>query len=167
MVAESRIARTSMPRLMFQLLTSFGERFAVVEVYTDEADTEAALSESLYPIAFYLPILSALLYLLPALGLFYKARQARRHEADMYRLSHFDNLTGVLNRHSFTEEYEQHFHGPRSDGLGAGILFVDLDNFKAVNDQNGHDMGDAILCHVADTLKNNVGDKGCGRPFRW
>jgi len=67
-----------------------------------------------------------------------------------------DGLTGVPNRAAF-----QTFIGDalRScDGAPVGLLHIDLDNFKAVNDTHGHSGGDTVLAHTADVIRQNIRD---------
>ena len=68
------------------------------------------------------------------------------------RLSRVDELTGLLNRRAFREATGQRLaHGRRTGRCGA-LLFVDMDNFKAVNDVHGHQAGDDALVALADIL---------------
>ncbi|MGB6242570.1 MAG: GGDEF domain-containing protein [Castellaniella sp.] len=76
-------------------------------------------------------------------------------------LSVKDPLTGLLNRRGLTEGLAAHF---RSRVAGsAHLLIVDIDHFKQINDDHGHQMGDAVLCRVADALKGTArqGDLAC------
>ncbi|BBZ30050.1 hypothetical protein MMAD_43450 [Mycolicibacterium madagascariense] len=80
---------------------------------------------------------------------------ARRHaEAELARLALTDPLTGLLNRHAFTEHVDQsrdaHPDAP------AGVVFIDLDGFKCVNDTHGHAAGDMVLVHAANVLRTRV-----------
>ena len=62
-----------------------------------------------------------------------------------------DSLTGVANR----EGFRRHIHGTLSDArLPAAVLFVDVDDFKSLNDEYGHAFGDETLCILASLLKN-------------
>ncbi len=69
-----------------------------------------------------------------------------------------DALTGLLNRPAFDEAVEQALatRRARREPGDAGLLFCDLDSFKAVNDQSGHEVGDQVLAIVAGRLLDNV-----------
>jgi diguanylate cyclase (GGDEF)-like protein/PAS domain S-box-containing protein len=81
----------------------------------------------------------------------------RRHSADaIHRLAYYDVLTGLPNRRLMTERLDAMVAAANSGrGLGA-VLYIDLDNFKHVNDGRGHATGDALLKHTAKTLANVV-----------
>ena len=82
----------------------------------------------------------------------------RRHDLTL-RLEHeasHDALTGLANRRSFMQELERAVaRVARSGGLLA-ILFIDLDGFKRINDELGHDAGDQLLRQVAREFENGV-----------
>lgn len=67
-----------------------------------------------------------------------------------------DPLTGLLNRRGFDAELERAFDMVRRYGSDAALLYVDLDEFKAINDRHGHAAGDMALMHVAALLVANV-----------
>ncbi|MEO6629120.1 MAG: GGDEF domain-containing protein [Aquihabitans sp.] len=60
-----------------------------------------------------------------------------------------DQLTGLVNRAEFFRHVDEHLSAQRS---GLGVLYLDLDGFKPVNDQFGHGTGDQVLKHVAERL---------------
>ena len=70
-----------------------------------------------------------------------------------YRATH-DALTGLANRAHFHAEFERALQQP--DGEHTGVLFIDLDRFKFVNDTFGHDIGDELLKQVAERLRGAV-----------
>lgn len=70
------------------------------------------------------------------------------------RLSERDGLTGLFNRRTFYERLEEALARP--DTGPSALLYVDLDNFKAVNDLLGHQQGDAVLIEVARLLSAGV-----------
>jgi diguanylate cyclase (GGDEF)-like protein/PAS domain S-box-containing protein len=64
-------------------------------------------------------------------------------------LAHNDALTGVANRSRFNDALNQNLTRMSRYGLGFILLYIDLDQFKAVNDTKGHDVGDRLLIEVA------------------
>lgn len=79
------------------------------------------------------------------------AEQITNHER-MVKLSRTDGLTGLFNRRAFFEEITRRFHRLAHEGRPAALIYVDLDNFKAVNDAHGHQTGDEALLAVRDLL---------------
>ncbi len=80
--------------------------------------------------------------------------QINNHES-LERLSRIDELTGLMNRRAFFDDATvrlQHHHRTRRP---ATLLFIDLDNFKQVNDSAGHDRGDDVLKSLAEILRRN------------
>lgn len=71
---------------------------------------------------------------------------------EMYRSATLDSLTGLLNRRSFLERFEEEVSATRRHGLQACLGIMDIDFFKAVNDTYGHPAGDAVLVEVAQRL---------------
>jgi diguanylate cyclase (GGDEF)-like protein/PAS domain S-box-containing protein len=78
----------------------------------------------------------------------------RIREAALARQAATDPLTGVANRSAGWSRLEQ----LQVSGRGYGILFCDIERFKAVNDQHGHRAGDQLLVQVAGSLQAAVGD---------
>lgn len=76
-----------------------------------------------------------------------KEVEAERH---ILQLAHYDTLTGLPNRITFHEEMNSRLATP---GNPVGLLFIDLDGFKLVNDTRGHSVGDALLRQVANRLR--------------
>jgi diguanylate cyclase (GGDEF)-like protein len=67
-----------------------------------------------------------------------------------------DQLTGLLNRAGFHARASLLRETARQTRVGAWCAFVDVDHFKAINDDFGHDRGDAALCEVADALRSLI-----------
>lgn len=75
---------------------------------------------------------------------------------DMRRLASTDGLTGLLNRGALITALETQIARARSNAAALALIFVDLDNFKAVNDTLGHHTGDAVLRRAASCLRAAV-----------
>lgn len=74
------------------------------------------------------------------------------------RMAHHDQLTGLPNRHYIADFLPEAIAAARSAGLMLGIVFLDLDRFKHINDTYGHETGDKLLQVVADRLRQCVRD---------
>jgi diguanylate cyclase (GGDEF)-like protein len=75
-----------------------------------------------------------------------------------YQLSHFDELTGLLNRASLFENGQRDVSRCRRAERPLTAVFVDLDQFKQVNDRFGHAEGDRVLRGVADAIRESTRD---------
>jgi diguanylate cyclase (GGDEF)-like protein/PAS domain S-box-containing protein len=84
------------------------------------------------------------------------ATNLRRAEERLHHLAHHDVLTGLPNRVLFRDRLENALHRARRCGEPLGVMVIDLDRFKAVNDGLGHEAGDALLRAVAERLAAGV-----------
>lgn len=80
----------------------------------------------------------------------------KRFEADVLYLASHDALTGVFNRHRLQEELHRQITQAQRSGQTGALLFVDLDNFKEVNDRLGHRAGDDLLRAVARGVRSRL-----------
>ena len=76
--------------------------------------------------------------------------------AALAKLAYFDQLTGLANRFTFKAKLDRALERAEQEGSQFAVLFVDLDNFKTVNDSLGHDAGDLLLQQVAARLQWTV-----------
>jgi diguanylate cyclase (GGDEF)-like protein/PAS domain S-box-containing protein len=91
-----------------------------------------------------------------AVIVFHDARFSRETTSRMAYLAQHDALTGLHNRDAFYERFEQSLALARRHEKQMGLLFIDLDNFKDINDALGHDSGDTVLVALANKLKTCV-----------
>ncbi|RKJ95670.1 EAL domain-containing protein [Alicycliphilus denitrificans] len=80
----------------------------------------------------------------------------KSHEREIQRLAFFDPLTGLPNRAQFMQRMGHALATARRQHQGGALLFIDLDNFKTLNDTLGHDQGDRLLQLVAQRLSTCV-----------
>lgn len=77
-------------------------------------------------------------------------------QAQFERASLTDALTQVANRMSFDHQYQREWRRATRNSNGLAVLMVDLDHFKQINDNYGHQAGDQVLRHVANVLQNTL-----------
>lgn len=77
-------------------------------------------------------------------------------EAELRFLAHHDPLTRLTNRALFLDRLETALRSARRREGGLALLFVDIDDFKRINDEHGHAAGDRLLCAVARRLETCV-----------
>ncbi len=80
----------------------------------------------------------------------------KQAEAETHRLAYFDALTGLPNRRLLLERIAHALAVTRRTGHVGALLFIDLDNFKQINDARGHSVGDALLQQVAQRLSQGL-----------
>lgn len=83
------------------------------------------------------------------------SEQKRDHDKLHYR-AHYDPLTGLPNRALGLDRLSQAIATAHRRGVMVAVMFVDLDDFKPVNDELGHEAGDALLCQVARRMEGCV-----------
>jgi len=84
--------------------------------------------------------------------------ERKQSERRIYELAYFDPLTGLPNRRFLIEELDKTLARHSRSGQFGALLFIDLDNFKLLNDTMGHDVGDMLLRQVAGRLRQALRD---------
>ena len=91
-----------------------------------------------------------------AAELFRSNNELKLKEDYLRYLAYHDPLTGLSNRKFFAEQLNESLHWAQHNNLLLGLLFIDLDGFKQVNDNLGHETGDRLLMTIAERLSNSL-----------
>ncbi|MGL4828334.1 MAG: GGDEF domain-containing protein [Vibrio sp.] len=81
------------------------------------------------------------------------------HQEGIEELAYLDPLTGLANRWSFENWANEKLKEQQGTSTITALVFLDIDNFKRINDNYGHDVGDQVLKHFAHRLQNNLRNK--------
>lgn len=90
------------------------------------------------------------------LFLVYRWSRDKASRDEGWRSAKMDSLTGLSNRRGFMEAISSVCEAARRDGTSFALLFLDIDQFKTVNDTLGHSVGDALLVAVSGRLQNSL-----------
>jgi len=89
----------------------------------------------------------------------------KRMEEDLRYLSEIDALTGIPNRRKISEELDRELARAHRHGNALSVLLADIDHFKGINDELGHEMGDTALRGIAETIHATL--RPTDRIGRW
>ncbi|WP_372995003.1 EAL domain-containing protein [Marinobacter sp.] len=89
-------------------------------------------------------------------GYFYDVTDRKQSEFEIEKLAFYDPLTGLPNRRLLRDRLAQALTGSTRDQNHGALVFIDLDNFKNINDSAGHLTGDELLIQVGQRLKQTV-----------
>ncbi len=84
--------------------------------------------------------------------------ERRRLEDELTRLAFHDSLTGLANRQLFGDRLDHALRRHEAQGSAVSVLFLDLDDFKLVNDTLGHEVGDELLVEVSRRIADSLGE---------
>lgn len=90
------------------------------------------------------------------LGWFYDITEHKQADEKIFNLAFYDTLTQLPNRRLLNDRLSQAMAVSRRSGSYSALIFLDLDNFKPLNDKHGHAVGDLLLIEVGVRLKNCV-----------
>ncbi len=139
-------------------LTSFGKdenSFGKIISFVSPEMIEEIIYQEKSTFAYLAVLLGTLAIVVSALVAMYYGRK-RKYELELAHSAFTDPLTGLLNRRAFQERLE--FETERVDRYGGRLFMIlgDIDHFKKVNDEHGHDAGDFVLKKIAAILNANL-----------
>lgn len=91
--------------------------------------------------------------------------EIKRVQENIIFMAYHDSITSLPNRILFTEVLETTIINNKQQGKNGAVMFIDIDNFKSVNDTLGHDFGDLLLKFVAELLNYCIGESGMVARF--
>jgi diguanylate cyclase (GGDEF)-like protein len=130
----------------------------VAEVALDYSTTEAAVTDAVRTVAVIVTLGLLVVWLLLYRTVHGASRRLRSTADENARLALLDPLTGLPNRRLLAERLEAAVTDAHQSRSHVGLLLLDVDRFKEINDSLGHDRGDQLLVQVADRLRVIVRD---------
>gem|GEM_PF-3183662 len=85
--------------------------------------------------------------------------EVKKQEKALKNLAHYDSLTGLPNRVLFADRFEQAISHSKRAKTQLAVCFLDIDNFKPINDRFGHEVGDKLLIEIANRISNCIRDE--------
>ncbi len=85
-------------------------------------------------------------------GMFTDVTQSKKQQEELTLMAHYDRLTGLPNRSLFVDRFHQAIAHSKRAKTQLAVCFLDLDKFKPINDNYGHEVGDQILIEVANRI---------------
>lgn len=164
------IATSVMGVLIYGLLTIWlatgrldQAREAAQPAAIDEAASTLASTSWVFYWVFALIVLFLGFFIYQLFQRWFQSSQALVHH--LAHLASTDTLTGLANRRAVLQRLTEQRQRQQRFGEGMGLIMLDIDHFKRVNDQHGHDAGDAVLRMVA--LRLSEGRRGLDLVGRW
>jgi diguanylate cyclase len=126
----------------------------VAEVMLDHADSAAALRHAVRTVSLVVACGLVLLWLLLFRAVQTTSKRLQSTAMENARLALLDSLTGLPNRRLLNDRMRRAIEEAEHDGTRVGLVLLDIDRFKDINDSLGHDRGDELLEQVAARLRS-------------
>ncbi len=89
-------------------------------------------------------------------AIFLDITEQKKYEAELDRIAHYDQLTGLPNRRLLIDRLDQALPRSRREGMLLAVAYLDLDGFKPINDRYGHAVGDRLLVEISHRLRETL-----------
>ncbi len=135
-----------------------GQAVGAAEVMLDRSGTQESLRETTRTVALVVVGSLVLLWLLLFRIVHSTSRRLRTAALENARLALLDSLTGLPNRRLLADQMQRAIDKVADEGARVGLILLDVDRFKDINDTLGHDRGDELLQQVAERLRTALRD---------
>jgi diguanylate cyclase (GGDEF)-like protein len=142
-----------------------GQKIGIASVHVDQTELAGMLRSNLNLIASIIVLLSAAGFAIPTFGVLQRTRQQQLADQQIAYLAQFDVLTGLQNRKTFEISLNDCLLESGQKGKHVALHFLDLDFFKAINDNYGHAFGDELLKEFSKRIKENLRPGDIGARF--
>jgi len=129
------------------------------EVMIDQTVSQQALADAVRTVTIVVAAGLALLWLLLFRTVHTTSRRLQSTALENARLALLDSLTGLPNRRLLADRMRRGIDQARDEGTRVGLVLLDIDRFKDINDTLGHDRGDELLEQVADRMRDALRDE--------
>jgi len=129
------------------------------EVMIDQTVSQQALADAVRTVTLVVVAGLVLLWLLLFRTVHTTSRRLQATALENARLALLDSLTGLPNRRLLADRMRRGIDQARDEGTRVGLVLLDIDRFKDINDTLGHDRGDELLEQVADRMRESLRDE--------
>ncbi|PID61627.1 MAG: GGDEF-domain containing protein [Gammaproteobacteria bacterium] len=129
-----------------------GKIIGVVEVHVNQTPIKSAVMSLFARLSLLVAGVLGVLFAIAAFQFLRRMRERAVHERRFRYLAQHDQLSGALNRSSFTDALRRAEARAKESGERFALLYLDLDEFKYINDTHGHRIGDVVIASVAERL---------------
>lgn len=136
-----------------------GIHLGTVTIYMDQTETQALLRDTMLLLFMVLVGMTIIGFSLPAIFYLRGRTASNKAREEVQFHARYDAMTRLLNRRSFIKNVDQVLGETDKENLNHALHFIDVDNFKAINDTYGHDTGDELLRQVSKKLRTEISSK--------
>lgn len=134
-----------------------GKTAIVAEIHVDQTAKRELFKSAFVFAAISVALIAATAFFVPMAAFYRRTREKKKADAKIAFLARHDAMTGLMNRNTFLERFGIYLDALIEPDKRVAVHYVDVDRFKEVNDTLGHDIGDEMICEVADRLRNIAG----------
>lgn len=120
---------------------------------------------SVYPLVYQVQLVAFFVTLVVAspvlYAMFYMSLCVSLKNHELFQLANLDPLTGIYNRRALADRFARLARKGRRNNQFGMLMVIDVDKFKTINDQYGHEIGDKVLTHLADSLRQFKTGENC------